>query len=545
MLEQLRQNQRNFIIYVLFGIIIAAFIISFGPGGRNQGGGGNVSGYVARVADATLTERDLRVANLSIGGRLPDSTVLDKLIERELLADEAERAGLRTSAKEAEDFIATGRIFALGLPLRLDSVMKDGRFEYEKFKTVMQNQLGVTPIRFVEIQQREMLADRMRELLRAGTKVSADEVKTDFEQKNLQINLEFVRYQARRFEDESEVTPAEIDAYKASHKDEIKKQFDERPFLYKKLDRQAKLRHLFLDVAKDAPQPAVDAAMKKAEGLAAKIKAGTPFAELAQKESQDERSKKRGGLLGWKKKEFTPFGKELDEKIWAAGTKKGDLIGPARTDRGIYLISVEDFREGDVPFEQAQSEIAEEGARRKKALDRAKAEAQTTVDRLAKGEKFEAIVPKDAKDAVEDDSHQAARSDAPKLAETNLFARRGDILPDIGLSPELAKRAFELKVGEVAGPYEVVGSQVVVRLKDRKEPDLADYEKRKDELRRTLERDKWKEVVDSWSKTRCTEFKAAGKIKVNQEALSEEQPGPLGKKKPPYEPCSTGPRLPF
>jgi len=31
MLEQMRRNSRNIIIYVLFGILITVFIISFGP----------------------------------------------------------------------------------------------------------------------------------------------------------------------------------------------------------------------------------------------------------------------------------------------------------------------------------------------------------------------------------------------------------------------------------------------------------------------------------------------------------------------------------
>ena len=33
MLDSVRQNSRSAIIYILFGIIIAAFIISFSPGG--------------------------------------------------------------------------------------------------------------------------------------------------------------------------------------------------------------------------------------------------------------------------------------------------------------------------------------------------------------------------------------------------------------------------------------------------------------------------------------------------------------------------------
>ena len=35
MLEVMRRNSRNAIIYILFGVIIAVFIVSFGPGGSH------------------------------------------------------------------------------------------------------------------------------------------------------------------------------------------------------------------------------------------------------------------------------------------------------------------------------------------------------------------------------------------------------------------------------------------------------------------------------------------------------------------------------
>ena len=107
---------------------------------------------------------------------------MDKLIERELLAQEAEKLGFDVSTKEVEDMIAEGRMMVMGVPRRVDDyVFKDGKFDYERFKMVSQNQLGVSVMRFIEIEQRELLADRMRELMRMSSKVSPDEVKSDFE----------------------------------------------------------------------------------------------------------------------------------------------------------------------------------------------------------------------------------------------------------------------------------------------------------------------------------------------------------------------------
>src|SRR5437879_3859219 len=115
MLEALRRNSRNAIIYVLFGVIIAAFIISFGPGSRGVGVTGSGNNFAAKVAGSTLTEQDFRFAYIALGGtqfpgqlareRKLKEFVMDKLIERELLAQEAERLGFQVSAKEAEDMI--------------------------------------------------------------------------------------------------------------------------------------------------------------------------------------------------------------------------------------------------------------------------------------------------------------------------------------------------------------------------------------------------------------------------------------------------------
>jgi peptidyl-prolyl cis-trans isomerase D len=550
MLEVMRRNSRNAIIYVLFGVIIAVFIINFGPGSRGCTPGASASSFAAKVGGSTLTEQDFRFAYIALTrGQVPSQMaqdrrlkefVMDKLIERELLAQEAERLGFQVSAKEVEDMIADGRMMVMGVPRRVDDyVFKGGKFDYERFKMVAQNTLGVTVVRFIEIERRELLADKVRELMKMSAKVSPDEVKADFEQKGLQVNLEYARFSPRRFEDDAEVTPAEIDAYVKAHGDELKKMYEERAFLYKKVDKQARLRHILAPVEKSAPQPAVDAAKKAIDAAAAKVKSGTPFAEVAKAASGDDRTKKRGGLVGWRKKGFTGFSDALDEEVFAAQRKKGDVVGPMRTDRGFELVLVEDFREGDVPLEVAQRELAEDKVREERSRGKAKVEADAVLARVKKGEKLEDILPKQTPEEKAERS-MAKAGEAPKLQETGLFSRHGEMVQEIGVSKELAKKAFDMKVGEIGGPFEVAGGWVIARVKDHREPDMADFEKRKPELMREYERTKYAEVLDGWAKNRCAEVRDDGRIKVNEEILSYEgvlpSRNPLEKAK--YEPCS-------
>ena len=142
--------------------------------------------------------------------------------------------------------------------------------------------------------------------------------------------------------------------------------------------------------------------------------------------------------------------------------------------------------------------MAEDKVHEERAKTKAKAEADAVMARAQEGR--EAGVdrcPRTPSDADRADKNPLAQlgklNEPPKLQETGLFSRRGEMVQDIGVSKELAKKAFEMKVGEVAGPFEVRGSWVIVRVKEHKDPDMADFEKRKDDLVREYEREKWAE----------------------------------------------------
>src|SRR5579862_2957384 len=107
---------------------------------------------------------------------------MDKLIERELLAQEDERMGLSVSEKEAADMVADGKLMLFGQRHPIDRyAFKDDHFDYERFRMVAQNHYGLTIKKLMEVQRRELLASKVRDLSKLGTKVSPDEVKADFE----------------------------------------------------------------------------------------------------------------------------------------------------------------------------------------------------------------------------------------------------------------------------------------------------------------------------------------------------------------------------
>jgi hypothetical protein len=204
-------------------------------------------------------------------------------------------------------------------------------------------------------------------------------------------------------------------------------------------------------------------------------------------------------------------------------------------------VQVLGFREGDVALDDAATEIAEEQARADKTKARARADAEAAAAKVKGGAKLDALYPK-PNDADEADLLKRAAA-PPSVQETNLFARKGDMVPEVGVSPELAKRAFEGKAGDLVGPLEVGGAWVVAVVKERKEPDKDFFEKHKGEELRKAEREKWGNVLQAWSKQRCVETRDEGRIKVNDAVLEYEGLAPE-KGEPRYQACGGGaPRI--
>ena len=548
MLEQMRQQSRSLVIYVLFGIVIAVFIINFGPqspGGCNKGRAVQSSVEGARVKGHLLSRQDYMYGMMMVGAqnippqrakmmRLHES-IMDMLIDREIMASEAERAGFRVTEEEVEDFISESKLIGLGREQKATVFEKDGVFSDESFGKFVRNQFGMTPRSFIEQQRRELLANRMRESLRAGVAVSPVEVKDDWTRQADQVNVEYLRFPVRRYENDIDVKPEELAKYAAANEEVLKKLYDERKAaLYEKQPKQRHLRQILVKLKAEPTEADVTVAQKKADGLAARIRKGEAFAKVAKAASEDERTKARGGDLGWQRVGGTMFDPDVDAKVTAA--KDGELVGPVKTASGFVLVLAEATREGTIEFAAAKLELAESKLREEKSNAMAKAEATAALVKIkaSPDKSLKDLYP--APDDGEGGAAGAAKSKAVSAEETGLFSRRGSTVAAVGKAPIMAKAIFALtKDAPVAGPIEEMGSYMVVKLKERKEPDLAEFEKNKVGLIEDAAKRKSGMVVMEWALQRCREARDAKQIEVNAELLRYEG-GPEGAVQ--YEPCS-------
>ncbi len=551
MLDAVRQNSRSAIIYILFGILIAAFVVSFGPGSPT-GGETSISlggKYAARVYGNEIPETDFHFAYMVAGGgdrdrERPEESIryqrlremiMDALLEREFFAREAERMGFLVSEQEAANMLVDrGVMYVVGRQAPIDRyAYRAGVFDEQRFKMVLQNSYRITEKKFMEIQRREMLADKMRQLMLHATHASADEVKADFEDKGRQLNLEYVRFAAYRYAQDISPSETDIENYARAHEDELKKAYDDRKTLYQKQERNVHARRILIEVKKDATPEQLLAAQAKLQSALQTLHSGTRFADVARTVSEDAATRPRGGDLGWRKKGFTDLGADLEAKVFAA--KEGALLGPERSERGLELIKIEGFREGDITLGQARSELGEELYRAATSKELAKKAADEAAAKLRAGGKLAELYPK-----VEGGT-SAAETGRPQVEETGLFARRGEVVQGIGISADLARAVWRLKPGESAGPVEVSGSLIVASLKERKEPDWTDFDKRKEELQKEYARTKWAHMMTDWSHSACVAAQSAGKLRINQDLVSVDTTARggmaklLGEHK--YEPC--------
>ncbi len=119
-------------------------------------------------------------------------------------------------------------------------------------------------------------------------------------------------------------------------------------------DAEVHARHILVQLDPKATPAQVEAARKKAEGLAAEArKAGVDFAELAKAKSEGPSAKEGGDLGFFRRGVMVP----AFEKV-AFALKEGEVSEPVRTQFGWHVLKVEERRAVDVPaFETVKAEL--------------------------------------------------------------------------------------------------------------------------------------------------------------------------------------------
>ncbi len=512
-------NPRKVFSLVFIIAIAVVFTLSFGPGSSGFGGTGTATtapGSVATVNGKEIPVRDFatqwaRQMNFlrSQGSPIPESMarqfgmhtqVLDRLVNTELLAQAAERHGITASDDELRKLIHQNTDFH----------NKEGQFDMQRYTQVLRDFYRKTPPDFEQELRRQLAAQKMVDVVRAGVVVSDDEVRARFEKEGNQARVVFARFLPTMYAEKVPApTAAQLADWKKAHEKEIKDYFEANRFVYQQPER-IRARQVLVKLAPDATAEQKAQAKAKAEALRKEIEGGKDFATVAKESSEDPGSKARGGDLGW-----------VERGSWepalanvAFALKAGEVTQPVETKFGVHLVKVEEKQAAqDKKLEDVQDEIATTLYKQERAKEQARAEADKALAAVKGGKTLKELFPPEKEQPALLRFETETR---PEAVETDSFTAEGEAVPHLGPAPALVKAAFAATGPQVLDQAFPVGEGfVVAQVVERQKPDAAGFDKRKSELRAQAQQAKQIEVTESFLKA----LKKNGTIVTNTEAI--------------------------
>jgi hypothetical protein len=398
MLEQVRKSGASVFIYVIFGVLIVSFVITFAPN-ADLGGcrGGSVVPMTVDGEKTTQSSYKIAYSANTLSGRNKVYQALELLLRRELLAQEAEKRGIRPTQEMIEEEIKKGYFFfgdQRVQPGWLDKIEGEQFFMLDQFKGFVRS-LNVSMNAYYEDQTRNLQASLMADLLRDSVRVSREEALAMYLFENTTVSYDVVAFSPATYRNAMRLTDADVDRFLASHEDLVKQKWTEVEREYKATKPALKLRSIF--VARSQPaggSDAEDPAKAKLEATRAAITAGKQtFANAAKQISTDEATKANGGLIGWRQIDNPMMGdKAVNDAVKALAP--GEMTPVVETERGFYLVTAEDKREGDLTYDQVKHELATDLAKDLWGKEAAKRAALDALASAQSGKSLGELFPK-------------------------------------------------------------------------------------------------------------------------------------------------------
>jgi peptidyl-prolyl cis-trans isomerase D len=412
-------------------------------------------------------------------------SVLENLIEREVIIQGALDAGLRVSDAR------------IGTEIRaIPNLQNKGQFDKEQYERLLRSQ-GLSVGAFEHMVGNDLVIQQMNQGIADSAIVTKAELDALLRIKLQQRDIGYALVPASSYAGDVVVEDKAVEQFYQDNPDRFRSpeqvsvnyielsvddlakdiQITESALHERYQERAAdfttpeerRARHILIQVASDASPAVVDAAEKKAEGLLARIRKGESFAELAKQFSDDPGSAKEGGDLGF-------FGRGVMDKAFeqaAYSLKVGEVSEPVRSTFGIHLIKLEAVRGGErKPFEQVRAEL-ESDLKHQQAEDRYFAEAET-LSNMA----FEHA----------DNLTAAAQALRLPIQSSPLFTRNGGV--GIAANPKVRDAAFSddmLLSGKNSEAIELDQDHVVVlHLKEHRPASLRPLDDVRMDIRQVL-----------------------------------------------------------
>lgn len=555
MLDVFRQKGLTSAIYVVIIVgMVLVFVVQFNPSAGKKLGSLN-DACAAKVRGNCIEPKAHRAAYRLVFSRgapgmkqaAASRFVLEGLIERELLVAEAERLGLTVSEDEITDSIYHGNIYAslpsdapqVGRQIGLDNgrttadrMIPGGfknketkQFDLKVYERTVKQLVNRSPSEFREWQARELLAAKMRDLVKAPVRVADDEAFDRYVDERSTATVSYIVVRKGWIEKYAISDSAkDVDAWAKDNAAKI----------------MVPVRHILVKAAKDKEEE-VTAAKTKAEGILERVKKGEDFAKLAKEFSDDPGSKDKGGQYpGEQVENFVP-----EFKTSVAGLKPGELDQKlVQTQFGFHIIKRDAASKEDIAKAYKASKSDDLAKAMAKEINDDLRAGKTADDAIARAvAKYGKYAPKVEKPAASDAGAEGGAAEAaapevftadkdplrPQLLASSAFNHGGDPIPAI--SPEateaIVKFAFASKVGEAtAEPVHTDDGYLVVQVKERKAATREDFDKERDTYSLMLLNAKQAEALGYY--VRRLREASKQEIKVDEKNLFGAQTGDAG-----------------
>jgi len=454
MLKVLRSNQ-----YFVGGVVLAiagVFVLYLGLGGPSKLTGSEERGAIVQLGSRRYSVADLqrvrddqeRNLRESLGqsfdakavSQYLDQISADQLIQRAVLANEAERLGLQ--ATDGEVKLLVRRAFG----------GQDGDIDGKTLRDYAVRRFG-SESRFIQEVRDDILFSKLLGLIDTSAAVSDAEARDAVRSRLEELRVVTVALDQQRPPPGVEADNEAVEKLLREQNERVRSFYDEHADRYH-LPERVHARHVLVRLEKDAAEDKVQEARKRIDGALARIKAGEDFAKVAAEISEDPGSKDRGGDLGlFPRQQMVPAFEDVAFK-----QKDGETSEVLRTDFGFHVIRTEAHEATkDRSFDEAAHEIAEELA----STDRAHALARETSDRL--------IAALRAGKSLE----EAAREAKVPTKTSEWLRRRSDgYLPGLGAAPQVVTAAFAASADKASldRVFEVGTNLVMVEVLERRGP---------------------------------------------------------------------------
>lgn len=236
---------------------------------------------------------------------------------------------------------------------------------------------------------------------------------------------------------------------------------------YERMHYDIKASHILIILTADATAKDTMIAYNKAWKIYNELKSGKPFAEEAQKYSEDKQTAMKGGNLGY----FTVFQMIYPFETVAFNTQVGQFSEPVRTRFGYHIIKVTDKRQNKGKVKVAHIMVTYPQGADKNEIQKAKLKIDSIYQKLQNGGDFAKLAEKYSED----------KGTARKGGELNWFGT-GQMVP------AFENAAFQIKnIGDYNKPIKTSFGWHIIKLLDR-EP-IKPFDEVKYEIKNKISKD--------------------------------------------------------